>query len=157
MSFLCTHEIYKAIGSMEKVAGKVKAPEYQAVPIIFALGGYARYMMPDALQELKGYGENGLTFHGYAFLRNEVSNNLYRDTMRLALVELARQGKIGAEKISQFDDILSRFAHGPETEANEKMRKKRSQEGDYDSMKAPFAMMQFWKDTCNTGLHEMMQ
>ena len=37
VGYLGTHEIYKAIGAMEAVAGKVKDPEYQAVPFIWCV------------------------------------------------------------------------------------------------------------------------
>lgn len=37
ISFLGTHEIYKAIGAMEMMAAKVKEPDYQALPFVWAV------------------------------------------------------------------------------------------------------------------------
>ena len=37
ISFLGTHEIYKAVGAMEMMAAKIKTPEYQALPFVWAV------------------------------------------------------------------------------------------------------------------------
>ena len=37
IGYLATHEIYKGIGAMEKVAGKVKEPHFQAFPFVWAV------------------------------------------------------------------------------------------------------------------------
>ena len=36
IGYLGTHEIYKAIGGMEQVAAKIKLPQYQALPFVWA-------------------------------------------------------------------------------------------------------------------------
>jgi hypothetical protein len=88
---------------MEAVLGKIKSPEYQAMPFIWACGGYSRYASHTALQKLKSYSGNGVSFHGFSFLRNEASNTIYRKAVKLALQDLARQGKIGSDAVSDFD------------------------------------------------------
>ena len=37
VGYLATHEFYKGIGAMEKVAGKIKVPSFQAFPFIWAV------------------------------------------------------------------------------------------------------------------------
>ena len=100
---------------MEKVAGKIKVPSFQALPFVWAVGGYTKYASPASLQDLKNYGENGLSFHAYAFLRKETDNMLYRDTVRVALIELKNQGRVGQEAVDEFNGICKRFDHGIES------------------------------------------
>ncbi len=147
--YLSAHEIYKAIGGMEQVAGKMKTPEFQAFPFVWAVWGYTKFASPTALQKLKGYTWNGISFHAYSFLREDSDNMLYRDTVRLALQELERQWKIKSEDIAEFDRICKRFDHGPESA--DVVDKK------YNKVTAPVAMMKFWQDHCNTGLSDMLQ
>lgn len=79
---------------MEKVAGKAKEPDMQAFPFVWAVGGYTKYTSPMAIQDLKNYAQNGFSFHGYAFLRKQEDNVIYRNTVRKALVHLVETGKI---------------------------------------------------------------
>ena len=37
VGYLKTHEIYKAVGAMEAVAGKDKSPKYQVIPFIWCV------------------------------------------------------------------------------------------------------------------------
>ena len=149
IGYLSTHEFYKAIWGMEKVAGKIKTPEYQALPFVWAVGGFTKYTNPTALQDLKNYGENGFSFHGYAFLRKESDNMVYRDTVRLALIELKNQGKIPQDALDTFNTICSRFDHGIESpEVTEKK---------YGKNPPPKAMMEFWQKYQHLWLHEMLQ
>ncbi len=73
---------------MESVTAKTKDPGFQAIPFIWAVGGYSRFASHTALQELKKYAEMGYSFHAYSFLRNEQNNTIYRNTVRLALEDL---------------------------------------------------------------------
>ncbi len=41
IGYFSTHEIYKAVGAMEAVAAKTKDPKFQAMPFIWAVGGYS--------------------------------------------------------------------------------------------------------------------
>ncbi len=83
------------MGSMELVAKKNKSPKFQAMPFIWAVGGFTKYASGQAIQDLKNYGENGYSFHAFAFLRTEEDNTTYKETVRLALGELEKQGRIG--------------------------------------------------------------
>lgn len=107
-------------------------------------------MNPNAIQDLKNYGENGFSFHAYSFLRKETDNTLYRDTVRLALIELKNQGRIGQESVDKFNILCKRFDHGIESadEVEKKYGKNNS---------APAEMMRFWQDHCDKGLHELLQ
>ncbi len=118
----------------------MKIPSYQALPFVWAVGGYTKYVNPNAIQDLKNYGENGLSFHAYSFLRKETDNTLYRDTVRFALIELKNQGKIGQESVDKFNSICKRFDHG--IESAEDIKK------NHENKSAPFQMMQFWQDHC---------
>jgi hypothetical protein len=138
MGYFGTHEIYKVVGAMEAVAGKTKAPVDQVVPFIWAVGGFSRYASHTALQKLKGYAGGGMTFHAYAFLRNEAANNLYRDTVRLAL-----EKKGGIPLVNEFDKLCKNL----EFDANNPKATKWA---------AP-AMMEFWQKHCNSWLHDMLQ
>lgn len=149
VGYFNTHEIYKAVGAMEAVAAKTKAPLHQAMPFIWAVWGYSRHASHTALQKLKWYGENGLSFHAFSFLRNEEENTTYRDTVRLALQDLVHQGKIESKALSDFDSISSRLINGPEnTEVTDKK---------YGKVSPPMAMMQFWQKYHDKGLHDMLQ
>lgn len=136
--FLWTHEIYKAIGAMEMVAGKTKEPEFQALPFIWAVGWFSKYASHTALQKLKGYAEQGMSFNAYAFLRNEASNNLYRDTVRLALKDMW-----GTELVDKFDKLVKRL----QFDSNNKDATKN----------AAVDMMKFWQEYANKGLNDRLQ
>lgn len=138
VSYLETHEIYKAMGAMESMAAKVKEPEYQAMPFIWAVWGYSKFASHTALQKLKWYAENGLSFHGYAFLRNEAGNTVYKNTVKLALHEMG-----GKEKVEQFEALCNKLEFDPDDKKKTKW--------------AALAMMKFWQANCNNGLNDMLQ
>lgn len=138
ISYFKTNEIYKAIGAMEAVAAKDKDPKFQVMPIIWACGGFSRYASHTALQKIKWYAENGYSFHAYAFLRNQESNEIYRETFRLALKE---QG--GQSLVDEFDGICREFEfHSDKPKATHDAAKK---------------MMDFWQKHYHKGLHAMLQ
>lgn len=149
VGYLATHEIYKGIGGMEQVAAKMKTPELQAFPFVWAVWGYTKYASPTALQKLKWYADNGISFHAYAFLRKEEDNMLYRDTVKLALKELQKQGKMEQSDIDTFDSICKRMDKGPETADITKKK--------YKDENPPVAMMKFWQTHQHKGLHDMLQ
>ena len=149
ISFLGTHEIYKAIGAMEMMAAKVKAPEYQAMPFVWAVWGYSGHASHAALQKLKAYAENGLSFHAFSFLRNKEQNMLYRDTVKLALEDLIKDGRIPADALEEFESICKRLDHWPE-DAEETANK-------YWKVHPPMAMMKFWQKYQGRWLHDMLQ
>ena len=138
VSYLETHEIYKAMGAMESMAAKVKEPEFQAMPFIWAVWWYSKFASHTALQKLKGYAENGLSFHGYAFLRNEAGNTVYKNTVKLALHEMG-----GKEKVDEFEALCNKL----EFDSDDKKKTKW----------AALAMMKFWQRNCNNGLNDMLQ
>ena len=70
---------------MEAVAAKTKDPKYQVAPFVWAVGGYSGFASHTTLQKLKGYAEQGYSFHAYSFLRNKENNDIYRDTVRMAI------------------------------------------------------------------------
>ncbi len=144
-----THEIYKAMGAMEAVAGKIKSPEFQAMPFIWACGWYSRHASHTALQKLKWYAWWGMSFHAFSFLRNEESNTLYRNTVRLALHDLAKQGRVSANAVSEFDSICDRMLNGPED--------KKITDGKYKWETPATAMMKFWQANQGRWLHDMLQ
>ncbi len=37
IGYLDTHELYKGVGAMEQVAAKVKSPQFQAFPFVWAV------------------------------------------------------------------------------------------------------------------------
>jgi hypothetical protein len=138
VSYLETHEIYKAMGAMESMAGKTKDPSFQAMPFIWAVWGYSRFASHAALQKLKWYAENGLSFHAYGFLRNEQCNTVYKETVKLALRELG-WGKLEGE----FDALCNKLEFDSSNPKKTKW--------------AALAMMKFWKENSVNGLHDMLQ
>lgn len=126
---------------MEKVVGKIKTAEYQAVPVVWALGGYTRHMSPQALQDLKNYGETGMTFHAYAFLRKHSDNTLYRDTMRLAVSHLISKGKMSDQDLVELNSIVKRMENGPEDT--------KTTDTKYEKINPPAAMANWWQRHCN--------
>ncbi len=147
--YLATHEFYKGIGAMEKVAGKVKDPSFQAFPFVWAVGGYSKFASPEALQDIKNYAQNGLSFHGYAFLQKEEHNTLYRETVRLALAEMRDRGKINQWAIDEFNGICARMDNGPESQDESEKK--------YGKVNPPGAMMEFWKKYQGKWLSDMLQ
>lgn len=87
---------------------------------------------------MKVYAEQGMSFHAYAFLRNKENNDIYRETVRLALKDLIKQGKIkDGGAIDEFNAICKRLENGPEdTEITESKYKKTP---------PAKAMMDFWQ------------
>lgn len=147
VKYLNENEIYKAIGGMEMMAAKIKIPEYQAMPFIWAVWGYTRFATHTALQKLKNYAEHGLTFHAYAFLREKKDNDVYRETVRCALRFLEQQWKISRGALGEFDALTKRLIDGPESPAEFKKHGK----------PAATAMMEFWQKYQGHGLHDMLQ
>jgi hypothetical protein len=143
IGYLDTHELYKWLGAMEQVAKKVKSPEYQAFPFIWAVGGFTKYASWQALQNFKQYAETGYTFHAYAFLRKEEHNTTYKEVVRLALTELENNGKIPKGALKEFDGICSRFGYTGEKR---------------DSKDKPaLDMMEFWQKYQGKWLHDLLQ
>jgi hypothetical protein len=149
VGYLATHELNKAMWSMEKVVGKVKDANFQAVPVVWALGGYTRHMSPQALQDLKNYGETWLTFHAYAFLRKHSDNLIYRDTMRLAVSHLISKWKMSEEDLKEMNAIIDRMDNWPEDQD--------TTDKQYKKINPPAAMADWWQKHCNSGLSDMMQ
>lgn len=147
--YLTTHEFYKAIWGMEKVAWKNKTPKYQALPFIWAVWGYSKFVSPTSLQEIKNYAEMGFSFHGYSFMRRESDNMIYRDTVRLALWELSSRWKIPAGAMGEFNKICERMDHGPEDT--------KVTDNEYNKVPPPKAMMLFWQEYADKWLHDMLQ
>jgi hypothetical protein len=149
VSYFASHEIYKAVGAMEAMAAKIKSPEYQAMPFIWACWWFSQHASHAALQKLKWYWENGLSFHAFSFLRNKESNDLYRDTVKLALQDLAQQNKIPAEAVWEFS-VLCKRLETPESDDDKKKK-------DKDGKTAAVRMMEFWKRYQWKWLHDMLQ
>ena len=57
LSALSTHEFHTAIGSMEKAAEKTPDPHTQALPVVWALGGYSKYLSTKGNQHIKKYAD----------------------------------------------------------------------------------------------------
>lgn len=150
IGYLATHEIYKGIGAMEKVAGKVKEPHFQAFPFVWAVWGYSKHASHTALQDIKNYAQNGLSFHGYAFMQKEEDNMLYRDTVRLALAEMRDRGKVDQGAIDEFNGLCSSMDNGPEDSATSDKKY-----GKWNT--APKMMMLFWQKYQSKWLNEMLQ
>lgn len=74
---------------------------------------------------------------------------LYRNTVRLALTELQKQGKMEQADLDTFDSICKRMDKGPES-ANDTEKK-------YGKENPPVAMMKFWQKHQDKGLHDMLQ
>ncbi len=147
--YLGTHELYKWVGAMEKVAGKNKEPKYQAFPFIWAVWWLTKYASPQALQDIKNYAQNGFSFHAYAFLQKEQDNLLYRNTVRLALADLVAQWKLWKNALDEFNVICKRFDNGPEDASiTEKV---------YGKKAPPAAMMDWWQKYHTSGLNDMLQ
>jgi hypothetical protein len=79
---------------MEQVFGKTQSPKDQVVPFVWCVGGFSRYVNASALQAVKSFGESELTFHAYAFMRTHGNNEVYRDTVKLALAHLEKSKKV---------------------------------------------------------------
>ncbi len=134
-----TRELKKLVGSMQAVAEKIKSPEYQAVPFIWCVWGFSSYIDSDTLQKIKGYGEQGYSFHAYAFMRNKKDNDTYTEAVRSAIDEIDdASGSIR----KNFEEIKARL---DPNENNPKWTKW-----------AADAMMQFWK-AHHKKLHPMLQ
>jgi hypothetical protein len=128
---------------MEKVAGKIKSPSFQAFPFIWAVGGYTKHTSASAREEIKAYAGKGYSFHAYSFMRKESDNAIYRATVQLALAELIRSGKISdVDVLKKFNKICDRIDHGPES--SETTKKK------YGGINPPAAMMDFWQQYADT-------
>lgn len=82
-------------------------------------------------------------------MRKEDDNSLYRDTVRLALIEMKNQGKVGQDAIDSFNTICTRFDNGPESQD--------TTDNKYGKVNPPRAMMQFWQKYSSKGLHDMLQ
>lgn len=136
--YLETHEIYKAVGAMESMAAKVKEPDFQAMPFIWAVWWYSKYASHAALQKLKWYAENGFSFHAYAFLRNDAGNIAYKNTVKLALKEIG-----GQSKVDEFEELCAKLEFNPDNEKSTKG--------------AATAMMRFWQNNFHKWLHDMLQ
>ena len=149
VGYFNTHEIYKAIGSMEMVSAKVKEPHFQAMPFIWAVWGYSQHASHTALQKLKVYAEQGMSFHAYAFLRNKERNDIYRETVRLALKELIAQGKIDSGALDEFNKTCTRLENGPEDSE--------ITDSKYKKVPPAKAMMDFWQKYQGKWLHDMLQ
>ncbi len=148
VGYFNTHEIYKAAGAMEAVAGKIKSPEYQAMPFIWACGGYSRYASHTALQKIKWYGENGMSFHAFGFLRNEKDNTIYRKAVAVALKDLERNGKIRGRASAEFASLCKRM---------EKVEKKKVTDSNYGWVTPADRMALFWKKYQWQWLHDALQ
>lgn len=134
-----TRELKKLVGSMQAVAEKIKSPEYQAVPFIWCVWGFSSYIDSDTLQKIKGYGEQGYSFHAYAFMRNKKDNDIYTEAVRSAIDEIDdASGSIR----ENFEEIKARL--DPD-ENNPKWTKRAAEE-----------MMQFWQKH-QKKLHPMLQ
>ncbi len=138
VSYLETHEIYKAMGAMESMAAKTKSPEYQAMPFIWAVWGYSKFSSHAALQKLKWYAENGLSFHAYGFLRSEGYNNVYKETVKLALQHIW-----GKFLVDEFNKLCKNLAFDQDNPKKTKW--------------AALAMMKFWQENSDKGLHDILQ
>ena len=55
-----------------------------------------------------------MSFHAYGFLRNEDDNKMYQKTVRVALEDLIRMGKIPTQALGEFDSLRDRLWNGPE-------------------------------------------
>ena len=62
---------------------------------------------------------------------------LYRDTVKLALEDLIKDGRIPADALKEFESICERLDHGPE-DAKDTEKK-------YNKIHPPMAMMKFWQ------------
>ena len=133
---------------MESVTAKTKDPGFQAIPFIWAVGGYSRFASHTALQELKKYAEMGYSFHAYSFLRNEQNNTIYRNTVRLALEDLKWKWKIPDRAIAEFDSICKRL---------ESVEDPKVTESKYNKKAPATALMEFWQKYQGSGLHDMLQ
>jgi hypothetical protein len=105
-----TRELKKLVGSMQAVAEKIKAPKYQAIPFIWCVGGFSSYIDSDTLQKVKGYGENGYSFHAYAFMRNREMNDTYTEAVRIALKDIDKSGVL----LKEFNSIKNSLDPDPE-------------------------------------------
>ena len=149
IGYLATHEFNKGTGAMEKVAGKVKDPGFQAFPFVWAVWGYSKYASPTALQDIKNYAQNGLSFHGYAFLQKEEHNTLYRETVRLAVIELVENKKMSRMALDDFNSICDRMDQWPESQE--------TTDNKYKKKSPPKAMMEWWQAYQWNGLNDMLQ
>lgn len=138
VGYLGTHEIYKAVGAMEAVAGKIKSPEFQAMPFIWAVGWFSRYASHAALQKLKAYSEGGFTFHAFSFLRSADDNKTYKKMVEMALKQIG-----GDTLLTEFQWIAQRLEY--------------NQDNPQATEKAAMNMMQFWQRNCHRWLHDMLQ
>lgn len=147
MTYLKGYERNKGVGAMEKVAGKIKIPLYQAMPFVWAVWGYSKYASHMSLQELKRYAEQGFSFHAYGFLRNKTNNDIYRQTVRLAVKQMEQNGHPGVLK--EFDSYCTRFDNGPESTKDTKEK--------YGGIDPATGLMNFWQKYQEFWLHDMLQ
>lgn len=143
IGYLKTHEIYKAIGAMEAVAGKSKSPEHQIIPILWCVGWFSQYSSHHALQQIKKYAESGYTFHAFSFMRNKDENDNYAATMRLALEDLGEKNGLWHSLANEFDTIKAKF----EFDHNDPKK----------TEDAWIELTKFWQKWQDKGLHDMLQ
>ncbi|MBP9779455.1 hypothetical protein KBD33_02395 [Candidatus Gracilibacteria bacterium] len=138
-----THEFNTVIGFMEKAAGKTPHPKYQTIPVIWALGGYSRYISTKMAQKVKGYGDSmGHTFHAYSFIRNSTDNDTYTDTFIEAFKD------IDTEAGSQVEKYIRTLREGP---CNDNPSKKKKFEEAIDGIAT------LWGKYYDKGLHDHLQ
>lgn len=78
-----------------------------------------------------------MSFHAYAFLRNKANNDVYRETVRLALKQLEKDGKVNTGALDTFNKICERLENGPEDT--------KITDSKYNKESPAAAMMKFWQ------------
>ena len=143
VGYLKTHEIYKAVGAMEAVAGKDKSPKYQVIPFIWCVWGFSGYATHHALQQIKTYAEWWFTFHAFSFMRNKADNDLYSSTVRLALEDIGKEKWMWDSLVKKFDDLKAAFTY----DHNDPEK----------TEKAGMELTKFWQEWEGQWLHDMLQ
>ncbi|NRH20659.1 hypothetical protein HOO68_01300 [Candidatus Gracilibacteria bacterium] len=141
LSALSTHEFHTAIGSMEKAAEKTPDPSIQTLPIVWALGGYSKYLSTKANQKIKSYADGkGHSLHAFSFLRSRTDNDIYRETFREALRTIAPEA---VPNLDKFIHDLAYDGHDPKKA---------------DKIKPAInGLAKIWRQYQGHGLHDMLQ
>ena len=131
LSALSTHEYHTAIGSMEKAAEKSPDPSIQTLPVVWALGGYSKYLSTKGNQKIKSYAD-GKWHSLHAF-------SLYQHTFREALRVIA------PNEVANLDTYIKNVEYDGHTKNSDKVKKWVQW------------LARLWRNYHNKWLHDMLQ